>query len=89
MKPSSTKLLGQESAADKSGGEQSRGKPGPARFAYCTRYRHFAPVANAENSRRICGSRTVGAMGPIRAAAGQSGPVACGAIFKMKVTTQP
>ena len=46
-KPSFTKWLGQESAADKSGGEQSRGKPGPARFAHCTRFRHFAPVAEA------------------------------------------
>ncbi len=46
-KPSFTKWLGQESAADKSGGEQSRVMPGPARFAHCTRFRHFAPVAEA------------------------------------------
>ena len=46
-KPSFTKWLGQESAADKSGGEQSRVMSGPARFAHCTRFRHFAPVAEA------------------------------------------
>ena len=45
---------GQESAADDSGDEHSRGKPSLARFEYCTRFRRFAPVGKASPVAPLC-----------------------------------